>query len=87
MVGGGGGVSGADNGTLVRTDTASEDGGTMIQHATLVPDRGGGTAEVESNLGTMVINEDEDDDTMKRKNDRRHNNTSESVFLKYFGLS
>jgi len=45
----------------------------MIQHATLVPDDG--TSEVESNLGTMVINDDDggnnydnndaDDETMK----------------------
>eukprot|EP00096_Caligus_rogercresseyi_P009480 TRINITY_DN3232_c0_g1_i1.p1 TRINITY_DN3232_c0_g1~~TRINITY_DN3232_c0_g1_i1.p1 ORF type:complete len:526 (-),score=87.05 TRINITY_DN3232_c0_g1_i1:145-1722(-) len=39
--------------------------GTMIQHATLIPDNK--TLEVESNLGTMVINEDEED-TMKRHN-------------------
>ncbi len=65
-------------------DDDDESGGTMIQHATLVPDAvaggapaggavpGGGTgaSNVESYLGTMVINEDEDEEdeaTMKRE--------------------
>ncbi len=50
-----------DPGTLIRND--SVDDGTMIQHATLVPDKV--TADVESDLGTMVINEDEDEDSMR----------------------
>jgi len=69
-----------DSGTLVRHDTTgSESGGTMIQHATLVPEKETQTAtqgaaasrtltDVESYLSTMVVNEggDEDEDTMKR---------------------
>ncbi len=47
------------------------DGGTMIQHGTLTADKDkpdAGVDDVESDLGTMVINEDEDDDdTMKRE--------------------
>jgi hypothetical protein len=67
--------------TLVRHaggggDTAgggsTADNGTMIQHATLVPDsqQPRTMSDLESDLGTMVINEnddDEDDDTMKRE--------------------
>jgi hypothetical protein len=57
-------VSG-DCGTLVQTSGIDSEAGTMIQHATLVPDNKG---TLESNLGTMVINdEDEDDETMKSK--------------------
>jgi len=52
-------------------DDMYEDDGTMISHSihgTLVPDVDN-TGELESNLGTMVINNDgdEDDFTMKRK--------------------
>lgn len=61
-----------DSGTLVNFDPDS-DGGTMIQHATLTSDKPGGAqdlgnslVDIESNLGTMVINED-DDDTMQSK--------------------
>ena len=42
----------------------------MIQHATLVPDKGA-LSGLESNLGTMVINNDDegevDDETMRSK--------------------
>ena len=62
-----------DNQTLVRNsgDNAQggTDNGTMIQHRTLVPEMTPRTmTDPESDLGTMVINEnddDEDDDTMK----------------------
>ena len=69
----GGGDGGTDSGTLIRHDTES-DCGTMIQHATLVPDGASGrtgVSEAEAGLGTMVINEDadeEDEDTMKSNN-------------------
>lgn len=55
----------ADTGTLV-PDRGNDDG-TMIAHenyGTLVPDTGT-MVEVESNLGTMVINSDSEDSTMK----------------------
>ena len=57
-----------DYGTLVQNAGIDSEAGTMIQHATLVPEKA--ISDVESNLGTMVINEDADDteeDTMKRK--------------------
>lgn len=58
-----------DSGTLVRGDLDDSDGGTMIQHATLTTDKteadSGSMIEIESNLGTMVINDD--DDTMQSK--------------------
>ena len=58
-------VSG-DCGTLVQTSGIDSEAGTMIQHDTLVPDNKG---TLESNLGTMVINDEdednEDDETMK----------------------
>ena len=65
------------NQTLVRNsgDTAGggTDNGTMIQHRTLVPEMQPRTmTDLESDLGTMVINEnddDEDDDTMKSELD------------------
>ncbi len=53
-------VPGEDAGTLIRNGTI--DDGTMIQHSTLVLDRA--VADVESDLGTMVINE-EDEDSMR----------------------
>ena len=64
----------SDTGTMVEHGTNSM-GGTMIQHDTLVPDSKklvktqGDVTDLESNLGTMVINNDdeEDDDTMKRE--------------------
>lgn len=55
----------ADTGTLV-PDRGNDDG-TMIAHenyGTLVPDSGT-MVEMESNLGTMVINSDSEDSTMK----------------------
>ena len=58
-----------DSGTIV-PDESGEESGTMIQHSTLVSNSRSATSEIESNLGTMVINEDEDEDaseTMKRK--------------------
>ena len=74
--------SGGDNsGTMVPGDSETlvkgvnfdpdTDGGTMIQHATLTSDDKSEPAEdsgsmIEVDLGTMVINED-DDDTMQRK--------------------
>ena len=66
-----------DNQTLVRNsgDNAAggTDNGTMIQHRTLVPEMTPRTmTDLESDLGTMVINEnddDEDDDTMKSELD------------------
>lgn len=57
-----------DSGTLV----PDRDGGTMIAHTdcgTLVPDSGT-MVELESNLGTMVINSDSEDATMKREYER-----------------
>ena len=52
-----------DSGTLVREDM--EDGGTMIKLGTMTNDDSeadsGSMIEIESNLGTMVINEDQDD--------------------------
>lgn len=57
----------ADTGTLV-PDRGNGDG-TMIAHedyGTLVPDSGT-MVELESNLGTMVINSDSEDSTMKSK--------------------
>ena len=41
----------------------------MIQHATLTNDNedSGSMIEIESNLGTMVINDDESEDTMQSK--------------------
>jgi len=58
-----------DSGTLVKDDSEA-DGGTMIQHATLTNDNedSGSMIEIESNLGTMVINDDESEDTMQSKN-------------------
>lgn len=53
-----------DTGTLVPEKDNFD--GTMIAHAdcgTLVPD--GTMVELESNLGTMVINSDSEDSTMK----------------------
>lgn len=53
-----------DTGTLVPEKDNLD--GTMIAHAdcgTLVPD--GTMVELESNLGTMVINSDSEDSTMK----------------------
>ena len=57
-----------DSGTLVKDDSEA-DGGTMIQHATLTNDNedSGSMIEIESNLGTMVINDDESEDTMQSK--------------------
>lgn len=60
-----------DSGTLVpdRDGVVHIDGGTMIAHTdygTLVPDSGT-MVELESNLGTMVINSDTEDSTMKRE--------------------
>ncbi len=55
-----------DTGTLVPEKDNLD--GTMIAHAdcgTLVPD--GTMVELESNLGTMVINSDSEDSTMKSK--------------------
>ncbi len=62
----------AGEGTLVKSDLDLDtDGGTMIQHGTLTADKDkpdAGVDDVESDLGTMVINDDEDDDdTMKRE--------------------
>lgn len=57
-----------DYGTLIQTSGNESDAGTMIQHATLVPEKT--LTDVGSNLGTMVINdedEDRDDETMKRE--------------------
>ena len=57
-----------DYGTLIQTSGSESDAGTMIQHATLVPEKT--LTDVGSNLGTMVINdedEDRDDETMKRE--------------------
>ena len=62
------------DGTLVQnsgdTTGGGTDNGTMIQHRTLVPETQPRTmSDLESDLGTMVINEnnqDEDEDTMKR---------------------
>lgn len=57
----------ADTGTLV-PDRDNGDG-TMIAHGdygTLVPDSGT-MVELQSNLGTMVINSDSEDSTMKSK--------------------
>ena len=52
------------------TTGGGTDSGTMIQHRTLVPETQPRTmSDLESDLGTMVINEnnqDEDEDTMKR---------------------
>ena len=58
-----------DSGTLVKDDSEVDDGGTMIQHATLTNDNedSGSMIEIESNLGTMVINDDESEDTMQSK--------------------
>ena len=57
---------GAENGTLIQGSVIDSESGTMIQHATLVPDKESG---LESNLGTMVINDEdqqkEDDVTMR----------------------
>ncbi len=83
-----------DSGTMVPGDTGDESG-TMIQHATLIPRGSGDTSEIESNLGTMVINEDSDEDTMKRTCSRnsgegckkeRFNNISslKNDFAKFF---
>ncbi len=87
MVSTSGGVGGAEeeSGTLVRhgdSGDESESGGTMIQHATFVPEAaasaaaGAATAgsNVESYLGTMVINDDEeeDEDTMKSERKKYH---------------
>lgn len=58
-----------DPGTLVPNKDYEIDGGTMIAHAdyeTLVPDSGT-MVELESNLGTMVINTDTEDSTLKSK--------------------
>ena len=62
-----------DSDTLVKGnfDPDSSDGGTMIQHATLTNDQSepdsGSMIEVDlPDLGTMVINED-DDGTMQSK--------------------
>lgn len=57
----------ADPGTLVPNKEYEIDGGTMIAHTdyeTLVPDTGT-MVELESNLGTMVINTDTEDSTLK----------------------
>ena len=58
-----------DSGTLVREGSDLEaDQGTMVEHPTLTRDDpqedSGSMIELESNLGTMVINED-DEDTMQ----------------------
>jgi len=56
-----------DSGTIVPDDSGDESG-TMIQHSTLVSNPKTATSEIESNLGTMVINDDEEEEseTMKR---------------------
>ena len=61
-----------ESGTLIKGDfDPDSDGGTMIQHATLTNEKSveepdsGSMIEIDSNLGTMVINEDDDDDTMQ----------------------
>jgi hypothetical protein len=53
----------------------------MIQHATLVPDDG--TSEVESNLGTMVINDDDDGGNNYDDNDA-DDETMKSEFQLYY---
>ena len=59
--------SSEDSGTIVPGDfgtlvpNSDSDAGTMIEHGTLVPDKEE-LSDVESNLGTMVINDDNDDD-------------------------
>merc|ERR1719264_2178794 len=60
------------------------DSGTMIQHRTLVPETQPRTmSDLESDLGTMVINEnnqDEDEDTMKRHDSKDYR----PAFLDHF---
>merc|ERR1719264_711284 len=76
------------NQTLVRnsgdTTGGGTDNGTMIQHRTLVPEMQPRTmTDLESDLGTMVINEnydDEDDDTMKRHDSKDYR----PAFLDHF---
>ena len=65
-------VPSSESGTLVRhpsESTLASDGGTMIQHDTLVPDGQRTMTDIGSGMGTMVISndEEEDEDTMKRK--------------------
>lgn len=76
-----------DSGTLViggGDESEPDGGGTMIQHATLTNDDNedsGSMIEIESNLGTMVINED-DEDTMQRQGTSSANYRPE--FLDHF---
>lgn len=56
-----------DSGTLVPGKDNEQIDGTMIAHedyGTLVPDNGT-MVELQSNLGTMVINSDSEESTMK----------------------
>uniref|UniRef100_A0A182SL62 Uncharacterized protein n=1 Tax=Anopheles maculatus TaxID=74869 RepID=A0A182SL62_9DIPT len=75
----------ADCGTLV-PGRGDEGDGTMIAHAdygTLVPDNGT-MVELQSNLGTMVINSDSEESTMKRHDTNPDKPKYRPLFLDHF---
>lgn len=75
-----------DCGTLVPSKNDDEGELTMIAHSncdTLVPDSGT-MIELESNLGTMVINEDIEESTMKRHDTNPDKPKYRPLFLEHF---
>lgn len=75
-----------DCGTLVPSKNEDEGELTMIAHSncdTLVPDSGT-MIELESNLGTMVINEDVEESTMKRHDTNPDKPKYRPLFLEHF---
>lgn len=77
---------GEDCGTLVPSKNVDEGELTMIAHSncdTLVPDSGT-MIELQSNLGTMVINEDLEESTMKRHDTNPDKPKYRPLFLEHF---
>lgn len=75
-----------DCGTLVPSKNVDEGELTMIAHSncdTLVPDSGT-MIELQSNLGTMVINEDLEESTMKRHDTNPDKPKYRPLFLEHF---
>lgn len=75
-----------DPGTLVLEKYTEELNGTMIAHTdcgTVLPENGT-MVELESNLGTMVINSDSEDSTMKKNNTNPDKPKYRPPFLDHF---